>query len=282
MLRTLHRGFTLVELLVVIAIIAILIALLLPALSKAREQANRTACLNNVRQLSIAAIAYANDNKGIFPLEAAETFSIPILGVNQLLLSPDVFRVDMYVLMKTGPRGFTPTPANQTQYYDKVWTCPSQPSRWSVTNATTGAVAWPAVIRTSYLYLGNGFYWSGSKKITFNSYQKDASRRPHKIGLKGQVKPLFSDEVSSSNQTSIFGIPISLLTAPQLAGLRINHSERRTPTKVAGANQSFTDGHAEWVRDYPATLMPGSNAPGNPNLTFSTGGPTASIVSYWW
>ena len=59
------RAFTLVELLVVIGIIALLISILMPALSKAKEAANRTACMSNQRQLTRAWTIYAQDNKGI-------------------------------------------------------------------------------------------------------------------------------------------------------------------------------------------------------------------------
>jgi prepilin-type N-terminal cleavage/methylation domain-containing protein/prepilin-type processing-associated H-X9-DG protein len=62
-----RAAFTLVELLVVIGIIALLIGILLPALSRAREQAAKTTCMSNMRQVAMAYVGYANENKGWLP-----------------------------------------------------------------------------------------------------------------------------------------------------------------------------------------------------------------------
>ncbi len=67
MSRLRNQGFTLIELLVVISIIALLVALLLPALGAAREAANSTKCLGNLRQIGFAFQLYAGDNKDFFP-----------------------------------------------------------------------------------------------------------------------------------------------------------------------------------------------------------------------
>jgi prepilin-type N-terminal cleavage/methylation domain-containing protein/prepilin-type processing-associated H-X9-DG protein len=62
-----RRAFTLVELLVVIGIIAVLIGILMPALSRARRQANTTACLANLRSMNQALSIYFAQNRGHLP-----------------------------------------------------------------------------------------------------------------------------------------------------------------------------------------------------------------------
>ena len=62
-----NRAFTLIELLVVVSIIAVLVSILLPALGKARQQAQAAVCSSNLRNMSIAIRYYADDNRNLIP-----------------------------------------------------------------------------------------------------------------------------------------------------------------------------------------------------------------------
>jgi prepilin-type N-terminal cleavage/methylation domain-containing protein/prepilin-type processing-associated H-X9-DG protein len=96
--RAVTRGFTLIELLVVIAIIAILAAILFPVFAQAREQARRTSCLSNLRQLGTAVAMYTQDYDETLPTvysgggtcSHAEYVEIyPYLKNLQILACPD-------------------------------------------------------------------------------------------------------------------------------------------------------------------------------------------------
>jgi prepilin-type N-terminal cleavage/methylation domain-containing protein/prepilin-type processing-associated H-X9-DG protein len=75
---TKRRGFTLIELLVVIAIIAILAGILIPVYARTRENARRTSCQNNFKQLYLAFQQYIQDSDERFPLSA--TIGPPTTG----------------------------------------------------------------------------------------------------------------------------------------------------------------------------------------------------------
>jgi prepilin-type N-terminal cleavage/methylation domain-containing protein/prepilin-type processing-associated H-X9-DG protein len=89
-----RRGFTLIELLVVIAIIAVLIALLLPAVQAAREAARRAQCVNNLKQIGLAAANFESTNMmyppgyGRFPITDLTACPPPEKPVGGCRLSP--------------------------------------------------------------------------------------------------------------------------------------------------------------------------------------------------
>jgi prepilin-type N-terminal cleavage/methylation domain-containing protein len=120
-----RRAFTLVELLVVIGIIALLIGVLMPALKKAREAAEKTRCLANLRQQSIYLQIYANRFNGACPIGKSGSF-----GQNSYYMAVDsaaVGAVFPTCMGLTVPAGIL----TDNPYSDdpKVFFCPTDTSR---------------------------------------------------------------------------------------------------------------------------------------------------------
>ena len=113
--RTAH-AFTLIELLVVIAIIAILAAILFPVFQNVRENARRTTCLSNEKQLSLAIIQYVQDSD--------ETMVPAINCTNNVVVNAPFCAADNVNINNYWVNAVNPYLKIQLQGTNTVWTCP--------------------------------------------------------------------------------------------------------------------------------------------------------------
>jgi len=127
------KGFTLIELLVVMVIIALLVGLLLPALARAKEEARKTQCRSNLRQIGLAIKMYSGDNGNYAPMMIGAGYLSSADGWYQEIWDYDAeWNTPTIYAFGIIPRAIGPTPENVLVPQDTPWlvskTTPGQAS----------------------------------------------------------------------------------------------------------------------------------------------------------
>ena len=204
--------FTMVEMLVVMGIIGILATILLPALMNARENARRVSCMNNLKQLGLAMINYANEFNN-FPRVNTAT-------VNH----PDVIDYDSANALVTYG-----VPLARNGVF--LWRCSSSPA-FPLGNDSgdvrlygqSGAVSW-----ANYAIMCN---WKGISE--YDSKSPEGSS-PTNVS-KDKIGPIIGDSVNDWTGEANSGA----------VGRQINGSHSTPARDAMGMNQIFSDGHGKW------------------------------------
>lgn len=232
------NGFTLIELLVVIAVIAILMAILMPALSRARDQARRVTCGNNLKQLSTSIHMYGNDYDGKLPLNNGGYWLWDI-----------AYSTTDYIIATGGARDtfYCPSDASKNGDMAIVWQFGQNPP----ITATPDQVAEPETGRDN-LYRVTSYFWlmdtkNGRPETDRPRGVPESWRWPKTLTLKNPAgTELLLDATLSTTED-----PETASFVEVRGGLwdrwqrfdRTNHISRGG--QPDGANIIFVDGHLE-------------------------------------
>ena len=236
-------AFTLVELLVVIGVIAILVAMLLPALSRAREQANRIACASQQKQIYNALLMYAQEHKGWFP---RGTWGTPVTMGGGAFMNNALGGVETALKLHRCPslvnEGYLETP-----FYSETGTYGVYPDCYYSTYLYVGGYGYLDETLNPPRVQTDGLWWNGwahySLDPFFSQYfdTRNGLGPVPKLNSRGRASDvgILSDRMwptPADGDTRKWADPVGF----------IYPSHRNGRDRTEGGNVTFVDGHTEW------------------------------------
>jgi prepilin-type N-terminal cleavage/methylation domain-containing protein/prepilin-type processing-associated H-X9-DG protein len=253
-----QAGFTLIELLVTIAVISLLAAILFPVFARARENARRSGCMSNLKQLALGIIQYTQDYDERYPASLGGPWGGPYTPQNTPGTPGAKFTINGTAHIVSWMDMIFPYVKSV-----QIFECPSQPDSSSLTSSSYKNAS-------SYGYnsaFGGSDNWQFGLSASGNNMGNALSviQRPAEVAMLSDYQYLYNHASLPSYYASAF--------VPGASDTKV-HS---VSPHFEGTNLAFADGHVKWMKPTQIIKTFTNTVPANAGASACQSSPTTCV-----